>query len=88
MGDALALLLHGLAPCKGCQKPVAAPVGLLDRELFHVSHCPHCGLKNPHPQEVAELRHTKRTAIMGGLVLVGLLLLVLAAPLEVLACGL
>ena len=56
---------HGLARCTSCAHPVAAPVGLLDRQLFHVPHCPGCGCSFPHPTERAELRNAKRTAVFG-----------------------
>lgn len=62
-------LAHGLAPCRCCTKPVAAPVGLLQREVFQLSRCPHCGVFNPHPRELDELAQTRRMAIIGGLLL-------------------
>lgn len=58
---------HGLERCRSCEQPVAAPVDLLDRELFHISRCPHCQASNPHPMEVAQLAHMRRTAILWGI---------------------
>ena len=76
------VLAHGLAPCRQCHKPVSAPYGLLRRELFHLSRCPHCGASNPHPQEVKEAHHTLRTALYGSVVLVASVVLMLIAPFE------
>ena len=58
---------HGLERCRCCNMPVAAPLGLLDREMFHVSRCPHCRASNPHPIEVAQLAHMRRTAVLWGI---------------------
>lgn len=75
---------HGLAPCRACGRPVAAPFSLLERELFHLSRCPHCRVLSPHPTEALELVHTRRTALVGGGVLLASLTLVLLAPMELL----
>lgn len=78
----LQMICHGLAPCRECQGPVAAPLGLLERSLFRFSHCPHCHVLNPHPAEREQSMHTRRTAMVGGIVLIASLVAVLAAPLE------
>jgi hypothetical protein len=88
MGAKVQAICHGLAPCRSCHLPVAAPLGLLERELFHLSRCPHCHVANPHPREEAELAHTRRTAKVGAIVLIASLLAVLAAPLEMVWQGL
>ena len=74
------VLAHGLAPCRQCHKPVPGPLGLFQRELFHLSHCPHCGIHNPHPLEVQEAQHTLRTAIYGTVVLIASLAVMLCGP--------
>lgn len=74
--------VNSLAPCRQCHGPVAGPLGLLQRELFHVSRCPHCQTVNPHPQEHAEAMHSIRTAIYGSLVLAASLSVLLFAPVE------
>lgn len=76
------LRAHSLAPCRQCRGPVAGPVGLLRREMFHVARCPHCGISNPHPQEHAEAEHTVRTAFYGGLVMLASISVLLFAPVE------
>jgi hypothetical protein len=63
------VICHGLAPCRECGLPVAAPHSLLRRDLFHLSRCPHCQVLNPHPQEEQECVNTRRTAKLGMLVL-------------------
>ena len=73
---------YGLAPCRACNMPVAAPLSLLERELFHLSRCPHCRVLNPHPQEALESAHTRRTAIIGGVVLLASVTILIAAPLD------
>ncbi len=73
---------YGLARCRCCGMPVAAPRALLERELFHISRCPHCHALHPHPQEMAEYAHTARTALIGAIVLLASLALILFAPLE------
>ena len=69
---------HGLDRCRSCNMPVVAPPGLLDRELFHVSRCPHCQASNPHPMEVAQLARMRRTALLWG-VLGGALITILTS---------
>ena len=76
------VMAHGLAPCRSCGLPVAAPLGILERELFHLSRCPHCRVLNPHPREAVEAAHTRRTATVGGIVLVASITLLLLVPLE------
>lgn len=61
---------HGLARCTNCSHPVAAPVGIFDRNMFQIPSCPGCGAHYPHPLERIELRNAKRTAMLG-LLLVG-----------------
>ncbi len=77
---------HGLQRCRCCKLPVAAPVGLLDRELFRVSRCPHCQTSNPHPIEVAQFARLRRTAVICGL-LGGALISFLQSPLVTEAFG-
>ncbi len=67
MGAKAHVIGHGLERCRCCDMPVAAPLGLLDRELFHISRCPHCRASNPHPTEVAQLAHMRRTAVLWGI---------------------
>ena len=54
-----------IAPCTGCGHPVAAPLGLLDRNIFTLSRCPGCHKVNPHPQEAEQWRHTGKTLAWG-----------------------
>jgi len=61
--------LHGLGRCANCSHPVAAPVGIFDRNLFSMPSCPGCGSRYPHPEERMELRNAKRTAILGALLI-------------------
>jgi len=81
-GVQLGVGCHGLAPCRACSLPVAAPLALLERELFHLSRCPHCRVLNPHPQEALESAHTRRTAVVGGVVLLASVAAILLAPME------
>ncbi len=78
------VICHGLAPCKSCGLPVAAPLGMLERELFHLSRCPHCHVSSPHPVEVEENAHNRRAAKVGAVVLIACLALILALPMELL----
>lgn len=82
MGASVRMICHGLAPCRSCNLPVAAPLGLLERELFHLSRCPHCQVLNPHPREAVEQAQTRRTAKVGAIILLASLAAVLLAPME------
>jgi len=62
--------------------PVPGPVNLLEREIFHISRCPHCGTPNPHPKELEEWVHTRTTVIYGGAILLASLCALLFAPME------
>ena len=77
-----AVICHGLAQCRGCGLPVAAPGSLLQRELFHLSRCPHCRRLNPPPQEVRESAQTRRTAAIGAGILAASVATVMLAPIE------
>lgn len=67
MGDAF--ISFAIRRCRACDHPVAAPVGLFERSVFRMSRCPSCHCVNPHPLEIEEWQHTRKTLCWGSAVL-------------------